>query len=83
MRCWLFNFVLNVHIRWEHNDLNDSSYGELQDFEHFVQYNIKILLGDCIAELESEEIFKPTFGNESLHLDSNDNGFRIVNLLAS
>jgi hypothetical protein len=83
MRWRLCNIVLNVHLRREHNDLNDSSYGEFKDFERFVQYNIRILLGDCNTELESEDIFKPTFGNESLHLDSNDNGFRIVNLLAS
>ena len=32
------------------------------------------------AKVERENIFKPTFGNESLHQDSNDNGVRIVNL---
>ena len=30
-----------------------------------------------------EGIFKPTNGNESLHQDSNDNGFRIVNFVTS
>ena len=30
-----------------------------------------------------ENIFKPTIGNESLHQDSNDNGFRIVNFATS
>jgi hypothetical protein len=77
MRGQWCNIVLNVHIPREDNESNDS----LQDFEHFAQYNTKILSGDCSAELGSEDIFKPTFGNESLHLDSNDNGFRIVNLL--
>jgi hypothetical protein len=42
---------------------------------------MKILSGDCNAELGSKDIFKPTFGNVSLHLDSNDEGFRTVNLL--
>jgi len=74
---------LNVHIPWENNASNDSFYEKLQDFEHFAQYNMKILSGDCDAELGREDIFKPTFGNESLRLDSNNNGFRIVNLLAS
>jgi len=63
------------------DDSNDCFYEKLQDFEHFAQYNKKILSGDCNAELGSEDIFKPTFGNESLHLDSDDNGFRIVNFL--
>jgi hypothetical protein len=30
-----------------------------------------------------ENIFKPTFGNESVHQDSNDNGVRIVNFADS
>ena len=41
---------------------------------------MKILLGDFNAIVRSENIFKPTIGNESLHQDSNDNGVRIVNL---
>ena len=31
----------------------------------------------------NNNIFKPTIGNESLHLDSNDNGVRIVNFATS
>jgi len=30
-----------------------------------------------------DDIFKPTIGNESLHQDSKDNGFRIVNFAIS
>ena len=37
---------------------------------------MKVLLGDSNAELGSEDIFKQTIGNESLHQDSNDNGVR-------
>jgi hypothetical protein len=44
---------------------------------------MKILLGDFNAKLGRENIFKPTIGNESLHQDSNDNGFRIVNIATS
>ena len=29
--------------------------------------------------MEGENIFKPTIENETIHQDSNDNGFRIVN----
>jgi len=41
------------------------------------------LLGDFIAKLEREDIFKQTIGNESLHQHSNDNGVRIVNFTTS
>jgi hypothetical protein len=40
---------------------------------------MNILLGDIIAKLEREDIFKPTIGNERLQKDSNDNDVRIVN----
>ena len=40
---------------------------------------MKFLLGDFNAKVRRENIFKPTVGNESLHQDSNDNGFRIGN----
>jgi hypothetical protein len=40
---------------------------------------MKILLGDFNAKVGSEDIFRPTIGNESLHEISNDNGVIIVN----
>jgi hypothetical protein len=52
-------------------------------FNHFPKYHIKILLEDFNAKEGSENIFKPTIGNESLHKDSNDNGLRIVNFATS
>jgi len=40
---------------------------------------MKIVLGDIIAKLGRENIFKPTIGNKSLHQDNKNNGVRIVN----
>ena len=40
---------------------------------------MKILL-DFNAKVGRENIFKPTFGNECLHQDSNDSGASIVNV---
>jgi hypothetical protein len=37
------------------------------------------MLGDFNAKLGTENIFKPTIGNESLRQDNNDNGVRIIN----
>jgi hypothetical protein len=42
-----------------------------------------ILLGDFIAEVGREDIFKLTMGNESSHEISNDNGVRVVNFAIS
>ena len=47
-------------------------------FYHFSKYHMKIMLGDFNANLEREDIFKPTIGNQSLHQDSNANGVRIA-----
>jgi hypothetical protein len=41
---------------------------------------MKILLEYFSAKLGRESICKPTFGNESLHQDSNDNGVRIITI---
>ena len=44
---------------------------------------MKILLGDFNAKVGTENIFRPTISKESLHQDSNDNGFRLVNFVTS
>jgi len=41
---------------------------------------MKMLLRDFNAKVGTENIFKPTIGQESLRQDSNDNGVRLVNL---
>jgi hypothetical protein len=41
---------------------------------------MKILSGDFNIKVGGEDIFKPTFGNESLLEISNDNGVKVVNL---
>jgi hypothetical protein len=41
------------------------------------------LFGDFNAKVGSEDIFKPTIGNKSLHEISNNNGVRAVNFATS
>jgi hypothetical protein len=41
------------------------------------------MLGDFNAKVSTEDIFKPTIGNESLHAISNDNGVRVINFTTS
>jgi len=45
----------------------------------FPVYHTKILLGDFNPKVGRENILKTTIGNENVHQNSNDNGFRIVN----
>ena len=79
---WCNVIVLNVHAPSEKksDDSKENFYEELeQGFDHFPKYQMKIILGDFNAKVERENITNPTFGNESLHQDNNDNGVRIVN----
>jgi hypothetical protein len=78
--------VLNVPAPSEEksDDSKDRFYEELkQFFNHFPKYHIKILLGDFNTKVGRDNIFKLTIGYESLHQDSNDNGFRRVKCAAS
>jgi hypothetical protein len=47
-------------------------------FDKFPKYHMKILLGDFNAKVGREDIFKPTIGNESLHVLINDNEVRVT-----
>jgi hypothetical protein len=44
---------------------------------------MKILLGAFNAKLGTKNVFKLTIGNESLHQNGNDNGFRAVKFVTS
>jgi hypothetical protein len=62
--------VLNVHAPTEDkiDDTKDRFYEQLEQvFDIFPKYHMKVLLGDLHPEVGSEDIFKPTIGNESLH----------------
>jgi hypothetical protein len=62
------------------DDMKDSFYGELECVvNQFPKYHMKILLGDFNATVGTEDIFKQTIRNESLHEIRNDNGVTAVN----
>jgi hypothetical protein len=84
--CWCNIIVLNVHASSEDrgDDVKDSFYEELgRVFDQFPRYDMTIILGNFNAKVDTENIFKPTIGNESLHEISNDNGVRVVNFTTS
>jgi hypothetical protein len=67
---WFHIIVLNIHASTEDktSDVKDSFYEELEYvFDTFPQYHMKILLRDFNAKVGTEDIFKLTIGNESLH----------------
>ena len=70
---WLHIIVVNVHAPSEEKseEVKDSFYEEIEVFDHFPKYYMKILLGDFNAKLGRKDIFKPIIGQESLHQDSN------------
>jgi exonuclease III len=73
---WCDIIVLNVHAPTENksDDVKDRFYKELEHvFDKFLKYHMKILLVDVNAKVGTEDILKPTIGNESLHKISNDN----------
>jgi hypothetical protein len=58
--------------------MKESFYEELERVvDEFPKYHTKIV-GDFNAKVGREDIFKPTFGNESFHKISNDNGVRLM-----
>jgi hypothetical protein len=66
------------------DDIKDNFYKELeQEFDQFLRYHMKIMLGDFNAKVGMEEMFKPIIGNESLQEASNNNGFIVVNFETS
>jgi exonuclease III len=42
--------------------------------------NVKILLGDFNAKIGQEPFFSPTIGKNSLHVNSNENDTRLINV---
>jgi hypothetical protein len=75
--CWCHIIILNVRAQTDNktDDVKDNFYEELEHvFDKFPKYHMKILLGDFIAKVDREDIFKPTVGNVSLCETSNGNG---------
>jgi hypothetical protein len=62
----------------------DSFYEEVECvLDQFCKYHTEILLGHFSAKVETEDIFKPTKGDENLHEAGNDNGNRVANFATS
>jgi hypothetical protein len=69
IRCRLCDIVLNVQAPTEDksDDVKDRFYKLEQVFDDFLNYHMKILLGDFNAKVGTEDSFKRTIWNESVH----------------
>jgi hypothetical protein len=50
------------------DDVKDSCWELWYVVDEFPRYRLKILFGDFSAEVGREDVFKPAFGNERVHL---------------
>jgi hypothetical protein len=76
---------MNVHAPTEDktDDMKDSFCEELEHVLYqFLKYHFKFFLGDFSRKACTDDIFKPTTGNTSLH-EISDDGARVVNFAIS
>ncbi|XP_008178185.1 craniofacial development protein 2-like [Acyrthosiphon pisum] len=83
LKCKWYNFIIiNGYAPTEDkNEAIKNEYYERLDtvWDLLPNSKVKILLGDFNAKIGQEPIFSPTIGSNSLHLNSNDNGTRLIN----
>ena len=79
-----FNYtIINVHAPTEVSTLEgkekESFYDVIQKtYDDSPSYDAKIIIGDMNAQVGKEEIYRPTIGSHSLHENTNDNGYRLI-----
>ena len=77
-----FNYtIINVHAPTEVSteEEKESFYDLLQKtYDESPSYDAKIIIGDMNAQVGKEEIYRPTIGSHSLHKNTNDNGYRLI-----
>jgi len=78
--------MINCYVPTEilDGDLRDAYYKTLEiTFYSIPRYAIKFVIGDTKAQVGQERIFQKTAGKESFHLESINNGLRLINFAAS
>lgn len=87
VRGKFFNYSL-INVYAPHNERSDEDkdnfYSQLDDiYAQCPQRDIKIIIGDLNAKVGREEIFRPTIGKFSMHMDTNENGLRLISFAAA
>lgn len=73
--------MISIHAPTEVSsaDEKDSFFEELQTcLDVCPRGDIKIVIGDCNAQVGRETYFRPTIGKHSIHEQSNDNGLKLI-----
>lgn len=77
-----FNYsLINVHAPTNDasDDIKEEFYEKLREaYRKCPKHDAKIIMGDLNAKLGREEEFRPTIGRWSLHANTNENGFRLL-----
>ena len=87
IRARLFNITLIcVHTPTEETEVEvkDRFYEELENvYDGAAGQDVKMLLGDMIAKIGREKMYKPVTGQESIHKESNNNGESLIDFAVS
>ncbi|CAL1685092.1 unnamed protein product [Lasius platythorax] len=87
LRTKFFNLsIINVHAETEDKDdlTKEDFYLKLEQvYDTAPSNDIKILIGDLNAKIGKELTHREIIGKHSLHNESNDNGYRVINFAAS
>jgi hypothetical protein len=87
IRGRFFNMsIINCHAPTEEKpeDDKDAFYEDLERlYDSCPRNDIKIVIGDMNAKVGQEDIYKRQIGRHSLHIESNQNGIRLVNFAAA
>jgi len=73
--------MINVHAptNVKTEEIKERFYNLLeQNINQIASSDIKIVLGDFNAKLGKENKYVPTIDNESLHIETNNNGIKII-----
>uniref|UniRef100_A0A8D8RW96 Craniofacial development protein 2 n=1 Tax=Cacopsylla melanoneura TaxID=428564 RepID=A0A8D8RW96_9HEMI len=66
------------------DDDKDTFYEKLEEkWNNLPSYDIKLIMGDANAQIGKEDVWREVAGRESLHDDTNNNGYRLLSMAAA
>ncbi|KAL1446132.1 hypothetical protein WDU94_005544 [Cyamophila willieti] len=66
------------------DDDKDTFYEKLEEkWNNLPSYDIKLIMGDANAQVGKEDVWREVAGRESLHDNTNNNGYRLLSMAAA